>query len=170
MANTEQRAFARNQTEAPLQLKIPGKDVFAVNRLYNFCQEGVYFESHHPIEPDKETTIVMPDLLAESPTLTDYVGYRVQIRWCNKLQQKRELKYGVGARLLVKTNDLTKAAALLRQHSGCDFCGQKLMEGSICRINGTACLCLACYEKLEKRSSGPLKNSIWKFIDDRNIV
>ena len=81
MMNSNRRAFTRNQVEAPLQLKIPETEALAVTHLHNYCPGGVYFESHLQMALDDETTVVIPDLLAESPAPGAYASYHVRIRW-----------------------------------------------------------------------------------------
>jgi hypothetical protein len=168
MVNPDQRAFVRNEVEAPLQFKIPEKEALAVTRLYNVCVGGVYFESHLPMMRDHETTIVIPDLLAGAPAPEALAGYRVRIRWCNELRKQRAIQYGIGAQFLEKTEELAEAVAIER-HLGCELCGRTLKGGSICRINGTVCLCLPCYKHLEKIPGGSVRESILRFIDG-NVI
>jgi PilZ domain len=167
MIHPTQRAFDRNEVEAPLQFKIPETDALAVTRLYNVCQGGVYFESQLPMEPGHETTIVIPDLIAESAAPGVYAGYRVRIRWCNELK-KQEPKYGIGAQFLAKTEELKKAAVLKRP-LGCELCGRGLGAGCICHNDGTVCLCLTCYKHLEGIPEGSVRESILRFIDG-NVI
>ncbi|MGD9072752.1 MAG: hypothetical protein PVI69_13385, partial [Desulfobacterales bacterium] len=84
MVNIEKRSFARNLMEAPLQFKISETESLAATRLYNVGQGGVYFESPWSMVPDHETTIVIPDILAEPSVPGAYAGYRARIRWCNE--------------------------------------------------------------------------------------
>jgi hypothetical protein len=168
MIGTEQRAFTRNAVEVSLQFKIPETEELAVTRLLNFSQGGIYFESYLPLVPDYVTTIVMPDLLAKSPAPDTYAGYRVRIRWCNELKKLRDLKYGIGAQLLEKTEELTKAKSL-ESNSACDLCDQLIEGGSICRIEGSGCLCLPCYKHLEGIPEGPARESILSFIN-RSVI
>jgi PilZ domain len=167
MVHPTQRAFDRNEVEAPLQFKIPETDALAVTRLYNICQGGIYFESQQPMEPGHETTIVIPDLLAPSPAPDAYAGYRVRIRWCNELKN-HEPTYGIGAQLLAKTEELKKTA-ILEMPFGCELCGRNLRKGSICSVKGTVCLCLPCYKHLEKIPEGSVRESILRFIDG-NVI
>jgi len=168
MISTEQRAFTRNEVEVPLQYTVPETKELAVTRLLNFCQGGIYFESHLPLVPDCETTILMPDLLAKSPPPNTYAGYRVRIRWCNELKNLRDLKYGIGAQLLDKIEDLTKAKSL-ESNSTCDLCDGLIEGASICRLKGTGCLCLPCYKHLEGLPEGPARESILRYIN-RSIL
>jgi hypothetical protein len=165
MIGTEQRAFTRNKVEAPLQFKMPETEELAVTRLLNFCQGGIYFESHLPLVPDYETTIVMPDLLSKSPTSSTYACYSVRIRWCNKLKKLRDRKFGIGAQLLNKVEDDVVKAKSLESNSTCDLCDQSIIGGSVCRIEGAVCLCLPCYKHLEGLPEGPARQSILKYIN-----
>ncbi len=168
MASAEQRAFTRNEVEVSLQFKTPETEELAVTRLLNFCQGGIYFESHLPLVPGYEKTIVMPDLLAKSPDPDTYAGYRVRIRWCDELKKLRDLRYGIGAKLLKKIEAPTKTKSL-ESTSICDLC-DRLIEGrSVCRIKGSGCLCLPCYKHLERSPAGPARESNLKFID-RTVI
>jgi hypothetical protein len=169
MVVSNQRAFNRKKVEAPLQFSIPGTDALAVTRLFNYCPGGLYFESHLPMTPDKETTVVIPDLLAEHPAPGAYAGYYVRIRWCNSIAGQRALAYGIGAAFLERNAELPAALAIERHTSECDLCDRVMEEGSVCRVDGTRCLCLPCYKHLEKIPSGALRNAVWRFID-RNVI
>ena len=168
MISAEQRAFTRNEVEVPLQFKRPETEELAVARLFNFSQVGIYIESHLPLVPGYETTIVMPDLLAKSPAPNTYAGYRVRIRWCNELKKLRDLRYGIGAKLLKKTEELMITKSL-ESNSICDLCDRLIEGGSICRIKGSVCLCLPCYKHLERSPAGPVRESILRFIN-RNVI
>jgi hypothetical protein len=169
MMNPNQRAFTRSEVETPLQFAIPETEAFAVTRLHNYCQGGVYFESYLPMAPGYETTVVIPDLLAESPASGAYASYHVRVRWCNDLKGKHAVKYGIGAEFLEKSEELPTVEPIERYHSECDLCDRELEGGSICRIDGTRCLCLPCYKHLEKIPAGPVRESIFRFID-RNVI
>lgn len=168
MNSRDQRAFNRIQVEVPLQFTMPITEDLAVTRLLNYCQGGVYFESHQPLAPDDETKIVMPDLLAESPATNTYAGYIVRVRWCNEIKKLPEPKFGIGAQLLEKIENLKKAKSLAT-YSTCDLCDQLIEGESVCRIEGTGCLCLPCYKHLERLPDGPTRKSILRYIE-RNIL
>jgi hypothetical protein len=168
MISRDQRAFNRIQVEVPLQFTMPKTEELAVTRLLNYCQGGIYFESTQPLAPDDETKIVMPDLLAKTPATNTYAGYRVRVRWCNEIKESPEPKFGIGAQLLDKIENLKKAKSLAK-NSTCELC-DRLIEGeSICRIEGTGCLCLPCYKHLEGLPDGPAREVILRYID-RNIL
>jgi hypothetical protein len=169
MLTHNQRAFIRNQVEALLRFKIPETEALSVTRLQNYCKGGVYFESHLPMASGYETTIVIPDLLAESPAAGDYVSYQVRVSWCNEIQRKNTVKYGIGAKFLGKCEKPLTTGAIEMNLSECDLCDRELKWESICRIDGTRCLCLPCYKHLEKIPTGPVRDSILRFID-RNIT
>ena len=168
MIYKEKRAFTRKEVIVPLQFTLSETQGLAVTRLLNFSQDGICFESHLPLEIDSETTIVMPDLLAKSPTPNSYAGYKMRVRWCNELKKLGDLKFGIGAQFLGKIEDLTKAKSL-EVNSTCDLCDRTIEGGSICRIEGDGCICLPCYKHLEGLPEGPARESILRFID-RNII
>jgi hypothetical protein len=164
-----QRAFTRNEVEAPLRFKLPEREALSVTRLQNYCKGGVYFESHLPLAPGFETTIVIPDLLAESPDPSDFTSYHVRICRCNQLKGKQTVRYGIGAEFLEKCEELPIIASSESYRSECDLCDRELEGQSICRIDGTRCLCLSCYKHLEKIPPGQVRESILRFID-RNVI
>jgi hypothetical protein len=169
MATHNQRTFARNEVEALLWFKMPEKEALSVTRLKNYCKGGVYFESHLPLARGNETTVVIPDLLAESPAPGDVVGYSVRICWCNELKVKHAVRYGIGAEFMEKIKAWPTSVAVELDRSECDLCDRRVEGESICRIDGTRCLCLSCYKHLEKIPPGPIRESILRFID-RNII
>ena len=164
MIVTEQRAFTRYKVEATLQFTMPETEKLAVTRLLNFCQGGIYFESYLPLVPDYETTIVMPDLFTNSPTSSTYACYSARIRWCSEIKELRNRKFGIGAQLFDKVEDVIKAKSL-ESNSTCDLCDQLIIEWSVCRIEGNVCLCLPCYKHLEGLPDGPARESIIKYIN-----
>ena len=169
MLTQYQRAFTRNQVEAPLWFKIPETEALTVTRLQNYCEDGVYFVSHLPMAYGYEMTIVIPDLLAETPAPGDYASYLVRVRWCNEIKGKSTVKYGIGAKFLEKCEEPPAPGAIETYRSECDLCDREMEGENICRIDGTRCLCLQCYKHLEKIPAGPLRESILRFID-RNIT
>ncbi|MGA9233293.1 MAG: hypothetical protein WBV91_00595 [Desulfobacterales bacterium] len=116
-----------------------------------------------------EMTIVIPDLLAETPAPGDYASYLVRVRWCNEIKGKSTVKYGIGAKFLEKCEEPPAPGAIETYRSECDLCDREMEGENICRIDGTRCLCLQCYKHLEKIPAGPLRESILRFID-RNIT
>jgi hypothetical protein len=168
MSIPEHRAFARNQFVAPLQLKMPKMEAIAFTHLYNFCRGGIYFESHLPILPGYETTVAVPDILYEPTAAGAYGAYRVRIRWCSELA-KKSAKYGMGAQVLTKTEELTKAVALADHFLDCDLCDQRLEGEGVCYYKDMVCLCIPCCEHLKRFPAGILRESIMRFVY-RNVV
>lgn len=164
-----QRLFSRSEVEVHLQFLIPETQNIATARLYNFCQNGVYFQSDRSMEPWQETIIIIPDLIAEAPAFDSCSGYRIQVRWCRQLQKQKSPTFGIGARLLEKTDGFFKSATPERFYLECDLCGRVLNEWCTCRISGSVCLCLACYKHLQMDLSGPMHKSMLRFIE-RNVV
>ena len=164
MVSIEQRAFTRNKVDVPLQYTVPKTKELAVTRLLNFCQGGIYFESHLPLAPDCETTIVIPDIFAKSPDLDTHVSYNVRIRWCKEYEEPRDSVFGIGAQLLDKIEYITKAKSL-ESNSTCDLCDQLIVGESVCRLEGAVCLCLPCYKHLEELPEGPARESVLRYIN-----
>jgi hypothetical protein len=164
-----QRLFSRSEVEVHLQFLIPETQNIATARLYNFCQNGVHFQSDMSMEPGQETTIVIPDVIAEAPAVDSCSGYRIQVRWCKQLQKQKSPSFGIGAQLLEKTDVFLKTATPERFYVECDLCGRVLNEWCACRISGAVCLCLACYKHLQTALSGSLHKSVLRFIE-RNVV
>jgi hypothetical protein len=164
-----QRFFSRSEVELPLQFLIPDTQNIVTARLYNFCQNGVYFQGHLPMEPGQETTIVIPDVIAYAPAIDSCSGYRIQVRWCKQLQKQKSPNFGIGAQLLEKTDGSFKSATPERFYLECDLCGRVLSEWCACRISGAVCLCLSCYKHLQTDLSGHLHTSVLRFIE-RNVV
>jgi hypothetical protein len=169
MKNVEKRTPTRNQLEAPLQFKIPESEALAATRLYNVSQGGVYFISPWSMVPNSETTIVIPDILAEPNVFGVYTGYRARICWCNELPQKHANKYGIGVQFLKQTEELTKVAAIAENCTECDLCDRLLTERGVCVLDGARCLCIPCFEHLKNIPDGPLRVSIMRYID-RNVI
>ena len=164
-----QRLFSRSEIEVSLQFLIPETQNIATARLYNFCQNGVYFQSHVPMESGQETTIVIPDLIAEAPAFDSCSGYRIQVRWCKPLPKLKSPNFGIGSQLLEKTDGFLKSATPERFYLECDLCGRVLNEWCACRISGAVCLCLECYKHLQTDLAGPMHKSVLRFIE-RNVV
>jgi hypothetical protein len=121
------------------------------------------------MEFGQETTIAIPDLIADSPIFDSYSGYRIQVRWCKGIKKVNSQSYGIGAQILQKTESFLNSAILPNFYLECDLCGRVLNEWCACRIRRAVCLCLSCYKHLECKISGSLHNSVLRFIE-RNVV
>lgn len=156
-SDRNRRAWIRSEVETSLRYLVSGSRELADACLYNCCPGGIYFESHLPMAPDSETTIVMPDLLAKSPVPDGYAVYRTKIRWCRELEKEQPHKFGIGAQFLEKQEAFVSSASPETFYMECDCCSQSLEEGCTCRIRDGVCLCLPCYRDLQKIPDGPVR-------------
>jgi len=70
--------------------------------MYNFSEDGLYFESIHALEPESRITIMMPNYAPETAGPEAFQSYLVEIRWCQDRSEQEKPRYGVGVRILEK--------------------------------------------------------------------
>ena len=59
--------------------------------MYNYSLDGIYLESEYPARPGSDIYIKMVN---RSPDTCD--GYRVQVKWCKKIDRPDTSCYGIG--------------------------------------------------------------------------
>ena len=109
-SNPEQRYNARFQHETAVTLENHEIGVLNSARMFNFSDNGIYFESDYLIHPGTELYIgITNSPYASEPDV--YECYRAEIRWRKPLK-KSAFFYGYGAKFLalkLEDDDFTGA-------------------------------------------------------------
>jgi hypothetical protein len=47
----------------------------------------------------------------------------------------------------------------------CDLCGELMLTASVCRLDGSICLCQNCFHRMGEMPEGDIKYSIKRFLN-----
>ena len=92
----ERRKHKRHQYEAIISHDILSSEIRPAGKMYNFCKDGLYFESRQKFLPLEEIFVEIIDHAGTSETDLELL-FDVQIIWRKKLQDS-PFPYGYGAR------------------------------------------------------------------------
>ena len=168
MQTYSRRKTERHPSEAPVQYVYRQPDRFYNSQIVNYSEDGLYFRSFQPLEPDSQIRINMPNYSSGASGPEAYQSYTAAVRWCQKISDDKSSQFGVGIEILEKSYErLTDIATRVRQT--CDRCDAVLSTASVCRINGSICLCADCFGRLEKIPEGNIKSDIKRILDG-NVI
>ncbi len=85
------RACERYSYEASVLYSKDGESNDSAAMMYNYSLEGIYLESEYPASPGSDICIKMVN---RSTDTCD--GYRVQVKWCEKIDRPDISGYGIG--------------------------------------------------------------------------
>jgi hypothetical protein len=164
MQTHSRRNFPRNQCEAPIQYLYLQPDRYYNSRSYNFSEGGLYFESFQPLELNSQINIIMPNYSPDAHGPEAFQSYLAVIRWCQKIADEKSSQFGVGVKILARSHErFTNLESQKRQL--CDQCDKLLPPASVCRIDGSICLCPDCFHRLDEMPEGAVKSGIKRFLD-----
>jgi len=164
MAANEQRRYARQSVDTPLYYSLPLEDRSGVARLLNISPQGVFFESHQPLEPGQDIHLVLPKPPPEALLQNGYAGYQASIIWHAERSRNRRPSYGIGVQLLDKTEEMERFS-ILEQPIECDLCCKSFQTGSILQWRETVRLCTGCSDHLASIPEGVIRNCVLRFLD-----
>lgn len=95
-SSTERRKHQRHQYEAFISHDILSPEVKPAGKIYNFSQQGLYFESNHNFLPLEEIFVEIIDHARSSDTEQELL-FDVEIIWRKKLPDA-PFRYGYGAK------------------------------------------------------------------------
>jgi hypothetical protein len=95
-STTERRKHKRHQYEAFISHDILSPEVKPAGKIYNFSQQGLYFESNHNFLPLEEIFVEIIDHARSSDTEQELL-FDVEIIWRKKLPDA-PFRYGYGAK------------------------------------------------------------------------
>lgn len=95
-STTEKRKHRRHQYEAFISHDILSPEVKPAGKIYNFSQQGLYFESNHNFLPMEEIFVEIIDHDRSSDTEQELL-FDVEIIWRKKLPDA-PFRYGYGAK------------------------------------------------------------------------
>jgi len=91
-----------------------------------------------------------------------------EVRWCRKLSSADPLRYGVGAKVLTKYDEVSKAS-IHGMNLECDLCGERASCKELHKADDLVYLCSCCFTHLETLSEGEIKESIRRFLI-KNVI
>ena len=168
MQTQSRRKYERHLSEAPVQYIYRQPDRYYNSQIVNYSEDGFYFTSFQPLEPDSRLSMVMPNYSPDAAGPEAYPSYLAEIRWCRQISDEKSSQFGVGVKILEKSRErLTDIGTPVRQT--CDRCDALLSTASVCRIDGSICLCPDCFDRLEKMPEGNVKSDIKRILDG-NVI
>jgi hypothetical protein len=136
--------------------------------MYNSSKGGMYFETNRALQLDSNINIAIENL---PPVLSDRQILKhctAEVRWCRKLSSADPPRYGVGARVLTKCDEVSKAS-IHGINLECDLCGEIASYKECHQSDDLVCLCSCCFRHLETLSEGEIKESIRRFLT-KNVI
>ena len=168
MTAQTKRAFTRTRHEAPIRYGYENTDRYFDSKMYNSSKGGMYFETAHALKLDSNINIAMenfPPVLSDRQILKHCTA---EVRWCRKLSSADPPRYGVGARVLTKCDEVSKAS-IHGINLECDLCGEITLSKECHQSDDHVCLCSRCFARLETLSEGEIKESIRRFLI-KNVI
>ena len=168
MQTHSRRKTERHPSEAPVQYVYRQPDRYYNSQIVNYSDDGLYFRSLQSLEPDSQIRIIMPNYSSGASGPEAYQSYKATVRWCQKITDEKLSQFGVGVEIQEKSRErLTDIGTPMRQT--CDRCDALLSTASVCRIDGSICLCPDCFDRLEKMPEGNVKSDIKRILDG-NVI
>ncbi len=164
MQTQSRRIFPRNHYEAPLQYLSDEPDRYYNSRMFNFSQGGLYFEPFQSLEPKTQIQIVMPNYSPDTNGPEAFQSYLAVIRWCHKLSDEKSSRFGVGVEIIEKSHERFINIEM-RKRQTCDLCGELMLTASVCRLDGSICLCPGCFDRFDTMPESNIKSGIKRFLD-----
>ena len=164
MQTRSRRIFPRSHYEAPIQYVHMQPDRYYNSRMYNFSDGGLYFESLQPLALNSQINIIMPNYSQDASGPEAFQTYLAVIRWCRKISGEKSPQFGVGVEILEKSHARVTNIEKQKRHT-CDLCDKLLLEASVCRIDGSICLCPDCFDRLDEIPEGQVKSGIKRLLD-----
>jgi hypothetical protein len=168
MTAQTKRAFTRTRHEVPIRYGYENTDRYFDSKIYNSSKGGMYFETDHALKLDSNINIAMenfPPVLSDRQILKHCTA---EVRWCRKLSSADPPRYGVGARVLTKCDEVSKAS-IHGINLECDLCGKIASSKECHQSDDLVCLCSCCFTHLETLSEGETKESIRRFLT-KNVI
>ena len=106
MVESARRVHRRYKYETEISHDIVVPDIFYDGKIYNFSNDGVYFESNEQILPGDEISITITKKLQKDNVDTQKT-FDVEILWRKEIQGS-SFRYGYGAKLLEPKGSLIK--------------------------------------------------------------
>jgi hypothetical protein len=105
MPTESKRKFERSQCEAPIQFLPSQPDRYYNSSIFNYSEEGLFFESMQPLELDSQIRILMPGYSPQASGPEAFQSYTAAVRWCQKVSDEKSSQFGVGVEILEKSHD-----------------------------------------------------------------
>ena len=161
MVTEQRRSSQRRQHKGPLRYLHDEMDQYYDATMYNYCEQGFYFEVFEPLDRDDRLHIIIPDHRSGVNGPARFPYYLSRVRWCRELESLRTPRFGVGVNILEKGHDL-RWLPDDSQNRTCDLCEGPLTAESVCRIDGRFCLCPDCFFYVEEMPDGTVKENIMR--------
>jgi hypothetical protein len=168
MQTHSRRNFPRNQYEAPIQYLYSQPDRYFNSRMYNYSPGGMYFEALESLELNSQIKIIIPNYSPDADGPEASQSYLAEIRWCQKLADQKSSRFGVGVEIIKSIPERFKNIETQKRQT-CDLCGKWMLTASVCRLDGSICLCQDCFHRMDEMPESNIKSGIKRFLNG-NVV
>ena len=145
MATQLRRVFPRKHYKASIKYLNGDPNYYYRCRMFNFSGGGLYFEPLHSFTPDSQVTIVMDNHSPGTYGPEAYRSYLAKVRWCRELSDDDPRRFATGVEFLEKSHSI-RGLDVVEDDYTCDLCGKLTSAASICRLDGSGCLCPQCFK------------------------
>lgn len=163
-----ERMYARTAVEATIHYRGQESEGFACSRLVNVSPGGACFEARKPVSADGSLWIRMPAFPAGTEGPGSGGLHAARVRWCRVLEGEAPALYGVGVEFFDREHAAVQGAVAGATYF-CDFCSTAIRSEAVCWASGSICLCMPCYEHLDRLPEGAVKACVLRFLDG-NVV
>jgi ribosomal protein L37AE/L43A len=129
----------------------------------------MYFEPLKSLELNSQINIIMPNYSPDTDGPEAYQSYLAAIRWCQKLSDEKSARFGVGVEIIERSHERFIDIKTKKRQT-CDLCDKLMLTASVCRLDGSICLCQDCYHRLDEMPEGDIKSSIKRYYLDVNVL
>jgi hypothetical protein len=157
------RAYSRNAYEVPIMYANYDTDTYYHAKMYNSGLGGMYFESERALQPGSDICIKMENYSSDESGPEAFKAYRARVKWCKKRSKAGISCYGIGIQYLAKSHTVY-GGNVHGLTCSCDLCGEKVASEEILENGDFVCLCINCFNYLEKLPEGKIKESIKEFL------
>lgn len=100
--NQKQRAYERRDHEAPIMFSCNPDHPYCYYgaRMFNVSEGGLYFESRYALEPGTTVYFNRANYSLKEYAAETYKPFRVMVRWCKTLANRKDYQYGIGVQFL----------------------------------------------------------------------
>ena len=159
----KKRNYSRNNYKANILYADYKTDNYIDAKMFNYSQDGMYFEIARDLQPGTDIYIEMVNYLPDTPGPEAYKAYKAEVRWHKEKQKKSTLRYGIGIQYLDKSH-IVFADGIYKTTCSCDLCGANKPSREICKEDDCICLCHNCYRYLNALPDGTTKANIKRIL------
>lgn len=142
------RKYTRQLDHVPILYA--GYDFGSYNEavMINSCQDGMYFESGTPVQPQRDIFIKILKERHKGFESEQYKAFRARVKWCCQLAGGKIQIYGTGVQYTAKSH-LVYGTNILNSNYLCDYCDHIVTDRRVHLTESGLVLCKDCLNYIE---------------------